>query len=114
MVLLLVHWVFRKTAPAVTGIHSKGIGAAAYPELTNAGNTGLAKGTASASTSATYGESPSADYSKSGATGAVPATYLNTSGAPTGSLNTAGVVGGAGFGDNSNTSSYHQTGRERI
>lgn len=105
--------VHEKTAPAVTGIHSKGIGAAAYPELTNAGNTGLAKGTASASTSATYGESPSADYSKSGATGAVPATYLNTSGAPTGSLNTAGVVGGAGFGDNSNTSSYHQTGRER-
>ena len=105
--------VQEKTAPAVTGIHSKGIGAAAYPELTNAGNTGLAKGTAPASTSATYGESPSADYSKSGATGAVPATYLNTSGAPTGSLNTAGVVGGAGFGDNSNTSSYHQTGRER-
>ncbi|KHC48248.1 hypothetical protein W5O_01098 [Candida albicans Ca6] len=105
--------VHEKTAPAVTGIHSKGIGAAAYPESTNAGNTGLAKGTASASTSATYGESPSADYSKSGATGAVPATYLNTSGAPTGSLNTAGVVGGAGFGDNSNTSSYHQTGRER-
>ena len=105
--------VHEKTAPAVTGIHSKGIGAAAYPELTNAGNTGLAKGTAPASTSATYGESPSADYSKSGATGAVPATYLNTSGAPTGSLNTAGVVGGAGFGDNSNTSSYHQTGRER-
>lgn len=105
--------VQEKTAPAVTGIHSKGIGAAAYPELTNAGNTGLAKDTAPASTSATYGESPSADYSKSGATGAVPATYLNTSGAPTGSLNTAGVVGGAGFGDNSNTSSYHQTGRER-
>ena len=105
--------VQEKTAPAVTGIHSKGIGAAAYPELTNAGNTGLAKGTAPASASATYGESPSADYSKSGATGAVPATYLNTSGAPTGSLNTAGVVGGAGFGDNSNTSSYHQTGRER-
>ncbi|KAF6062571.1 hypothetical protein FOB64_005638 [Candida albicans] len=105
--------VQEKTAPAVTGIHSKGIGAAAYPESTNAGNTGLAKDTAPASTSATYGESPSADYSKSGATGAVPATYLNTSGAPTGSLNTAGVVGGAGFGDNSNTSSYHQTGRER-
>ena len=105
--------VQEKTAPAVTGIHSKGIGAAAYPELTNAGNTGLAKDTAPASTSATYGESPSADYSKSGATGVVPATYLNTSGAPTGSLNTAGVVGGAGFGDNSNTSSYHQTGRER-
>ena len=105
--------VQEKTAPAVTGIHSKGIGAAAYPELTNAGNTGLAKGTAPASASATYGESPSADYSKSGATGVVPATYLNTSGAPTGSLNTAGVVGGAGFGDNSNTSSYHQTGRER-
>ena len=100
--------VREKGAPIATGIDSKGINAAAYSEGANAGSGGLSRGPGATS----FGDSTSADYFKSGATGAVPSTYLNSSATPNESFNAGGVVGGTGFGDNSNTS-YNETGRDR-
>lgn len=100
--------VREKGAPIATGIDSKGINAAAYSEGANAGSGGLSRGPGATS----FGDSTSADYFKPGATGAVPSTYLNSSATPNESFNAGGVVGGTGFGDNSNTS-YNETGRDR-